>query len=125
MEDINSNVNSLILQVSSIKSILANTLITMPGGSPTLRHVKVGIRPIVNYCFASSISINPEKTQKYEFYLNAKNKICAGYPLQRADKGDSGGPLLYRRNDTIYQIGLVEMGYNKGDDIVKLGKLLS
>ena len=92
---------------------------------PTLRHVQVGIHPIVTNCFPSNVANNPEKIEKEKYFTDAKNKICAGYPLQRTDQGDSGGPLLYRRNNDIYQIGLTQGGLTHGDDVVKLGKLLS
>ena len=90
---------------------------------PTLRHVQVGIRPIID-CTPSISANNPGGIKSFSFYINAKDKICAGYPLQRTDQGDSGGPLLYRRNNTIYQIGLTESGFFSGKDVVKLSKFL-
>ena len=56
----------------------------------------------------SGPDMTPDKIKIYEMVLNTKHKICAGYPFQRADHGDSGGPLLYRRNGVIYQIGIAE-----------------
>ena len=82
--------------------------IVPPVDPPELRYVKVGIHPVNPNCMLSGLT--PEQTKELEKFLNTKQKICAGYPFQRADHGDSGGPLLYRRNGVIYQIGVVEVG---------------
>ena len=116
------NVNSLIIQVSSLKSILANSLNISLDSPPTLRHAEVGIRPFNPNCVTVDYINNPEKIKRWIFESNAKNKICAGNYLQRADHGDSGGPLLYRRNNTLYQIGLFEFLFLFIKDAAKAGK---
>ena len=89
---------------------------------PTLRHVKVGIRPFNPHCFTEEVIEKPQYTKWWNFIANAKHKICAGNFLQRIDHGDSGGPLLYRRNNTIYQIGLAEFILTSIDNVGKPGK---
>ena len=68
--------------------------------------------------------IDPEKTKQYDTVVNSKNKICAGNNLQRVDHGDSGGPLLYIRNNDIYQIGLAEAILTPLEDVAKPGKFI-